>query len=223
MKLNIKREILPMVVFIILLALTIHFYPTLPDKMPSHFNSSGAADNYSAKLPFMLILWGIIIALYLLLTFIPLLDPFWRSIKSKYGLFLLFRDFVLLFFAYIFVLTIIGGKTGNMPVQALGIGFGMLCLFMGLWLPKLPRNFFFGIRTPWTLASDEVWKKSHTVGGWIFAAGGIILIILALLKVDAGISLVAVLVPTVLISGIIYPLAIYRKLQREGHLNGPEL
>jgi uncharacterized membrane protein len=223
MKWSLKRELLPLGILLVLLVLSIYIYPGLPDTVPSHFDSKGIANDYMAKLPFLLIFWGIVMGLYLLLTFIPLIDPFWKKIEPKYGLFLLFRDFAMLFFVFIFVIAMIGAKRGSMPVQAMGIGFGFLFIFLGNWLPKLPRNFFFGIRTPWTLASEEVWKKSHKIGGLLFVAAGIILIILALLKVDSGIALAVVLSPTVLVSGIIYPLVLYRKLQKEGRLNFPEL
>jgi uncharacterized membrane protein len=223
MKWNIKREILPMAVLLILLALSLYFYSQLPDTVPSHFGGSGAPNSYMGKLPFFLIFGGIVLGLYLLLTFIPLIDPFWKAIQPKYGLFLIFRDICMLFFAYIFVLVLIAAKRGSMPVEALNIGLGLMFIFIGNWLPKIPRNFFFGIRTPWTLASDIVWKKSHIVGGWLFVAAGIILIFLALVGVNSPLTLIILLIPLVLISAVIYPLIIYRRLQKEGKLAEPEL
>ncbi len=223
MKLSLKRELLPLLVLVILLALSLYFYPGSPQTVPSHFGPQGQPNGYMSKLPFILIFWGITIMLYLLLTFIPLIDPFWKKIRPKYNLFLLFRDFCMLFMLFIFVLAIIGAKTGKFPVQAMNIGMGLLFIFLGNWLPKLPRNFFFGIRTPWTLASEVVWKKSHIVGGWLFAAAGIILVILALVGINNPIMLFVVLIPAMLISAIIYPLILYRKLQKEGKLDQPEL
>lgn len=223
MRLSIKHEIVPFGILIVLLALSFYFYPGLPDSVPSHFNLHGVPDGYSSKLDFMLIFGGIFIGLYLLLTFIPLIDPFWKKIESRYGTLLLLRDFAMIFMLFIFVISIIGAKRGSLPVQVMNIGVGFLFIFLGNWLPKLPRNFFFGIRTPWTLASDEVWRKSHIVGGWLFVAGGILLIVCALIGISPAVSLIAILSPIVLVSAIIYPLFLYRKLQKENRLERPEL
>jgi uncharacterized membrane protein len=223
MKLSMKHEIVPIGILVVLLILSFYFYPGLPDKVASHFNMSGTPDGYSPKLQFMMIFWGICIGMYLILTFIPLIDPFWKKIESRYGTLLLLRDFAMLFMVFIFVVSIIGAKRGTLPVQVMNIGLGFLFIFLGNWLPKLPRNFFFGIRTPWTLASEEVWKKSHILGGWLFVAGGILLIIFAIIGISPMISLIAILAPIVLISAIIYPLFLYRKLQKENRLEGPEL
>ena len=223
MKLSMKHEIIPFGIMVVLVILSFYFYPGLPDTVPSHFNMHGAPDGYSPKLQFMMIFWGISIGLYLILTFIPLIDPFWKKIESRYGTLLLLRDFAMLFMVFIFVVSIIGAKRGTLPVQIMNFGLGFLFIFLGNWLPKLPRNFFFGIRTPWTLASEEVWKKSHILGGWLFVGGGILLIIIAIIGVSPMVSLIAILSPIVLISAIIYPLFLYRKLQKENRLEGPEL
>lgn len=223
MKLSMKHEIIPFGIMVVLLILSFYFYPGLPDKVPSHFNIHGSPDGYSPKLQFMMIFWGIFIGLYLMLTFIPLIDPFWKKIESRYDTLLLLRDFAMLFMVFIFIVSIIGAKRGTLPVRVMNIGFGFLFIFLGNWLPKLPRNFFFGIRTPWTLASEEVWKKSHILGGWLFVAGGILLIIFAIIGVSPLVSLIGILSPIVLISAIIYPLFLYRKLQKENRLEGPEL
>jgi len=223
MRWSIKREILPLGVMIALLVLSFYFYPGLPDTVASHFNSRGVPDGYMPKPQFFLLFGGLIAGLYLLLTFIPLIDPFWRKIQPRYGIFLMMRDLAMLFFLFMFVLAIVGARTGALPVQALNIGFGLLFVLLGNWLPKLPRNFFFGIRTPWTLASEEVWKKSHILGGWLFVAGGIALIILSLFGANPVIALTVTLTPVVLVGAIIYPFALYKKLQKEGRMSAPEL
>jgi len=223
MKWSIRREILPLCVLIALLVLSLYYYPGLPDTVASHFNAKGVPDGYMPKLQLMMLFIGLVIGIYLLLTFIPLIDPFWRKIEPRYGIFLIIRDLAMLFFLFMFVLAMIGAKTGVLPTQAMNIGFGLLFVLLGNWLPKLPRNFFFGIRTPWTLASQEVWRRSHILGGWLFVAGGILLIILALLGANPVIALCVSLGPVVLVAALIYPLALYKKLQKQGRVSAPEL
>jgi uncharacterized membrane protein len=101
----------------------------------------------------------------------------------------------------------------------------MLFLFfivLGNVMGKLERNFWLGIRTPWTLANHQVWEKTHRLGAWMFVAAGIIgLLSLLLVKVVPmavligvwiGLLTVAALVP------VVYSLVYYKQLERSGRL-----
>ncbi len=223
MKFVMKREIIPILVLIIFIDASIYFYKTLPEIIPSHFDIHGNPYSYMPKNYFMFIIFAILLGLYIILTFIPFIDPFWKKIQSKYSLLLLLRDFVLLFFLYFYIIALIAGKEGHLRTLHLGIGFGLLFALLGNYLPKLPRNFFFGIRTPWTLASETVWRKTHILGGWLFFLSGILIIILSYLKVNLGISILITLLPLLIISGFLYPFLLYKKLQREGNNKLPQL
>lgn len=217
---KIKRELFPLGIIILVCALSAIYYPGLPDLIPSHFNAKGIADSFSPKLDFMLIVVGMVLGIYLLLTFIPFIDPLWKRIQNKYHILLIFRDFALVFLLYIYILSIIAAKEGELRVHLLGIGLGLLFMFIGYYLPKLPRNWFFGIRVPWTLSSEIVWTKTHVLGGRLFMAAGLVIVVLSLLKVDLMIVLSATLIPTLLVVGLLYPLLLYRRLQKEGRLDG---
>lgn len=223
MKWRVKREILPFGIMALFIILSIYFYPDLPETIPSHFDINGMPDQFSPKLHLMLSLFGVTVGMYLLLTFIPLIDPFWKKIQKKYDVFLLFRDLVLLFLLFLYILSIISAKKGSLQVWVLGIGFGLLFILFGNYLPKLPRNWFFGIRVPWTLASEIVWRKTHILGGWLFVMGGILMVILSLLKIHLEVVFLVTLAPVVLISGFLYPFFLYRKIQLEEKTKGPEL
>ena len=82
------------------------------------------------------------------------------------------------------------------------IVLGLLFIILGNYMGKLRKNFFIGIRTPWTLASDEVWVRTHRLGGWLFVAGGLAIVITGVLAPSAympiimiGIIAVSALVP----------------------------
>ncbi len=91
-------------------------------------------------------------------------------------------------------------------------GTGLLVIFIGNYLSKVPKNFFLGIRTPWTLSSDEVWYKTHRLGSWTFVLSGLLALLGSLLDWPMGIMIagfmVAALIP------VIYSLIIYK--QSEG-------
>ncbi len=219
----LKREILPFIIIAMYIFLAVYFYPLLPEKVPSHFNSRGVPDQYSAKSHVIWLSLGLPLGLYLILTFIPFIDPFWRRIQKRYSIFLLLRDFMLLFFLFYFLLVIVSAKQGKLQTNVLGIGLGFLFILVGNYLPKLPRNFFFGVRSPWALASDIVWKKTHILCGWVFTLGGVLTIVLSLLKISLALALGVTLGPAVLFSGFLYPLLLYKKLEREEKLKSPQL
>lgn len=216
-----KREWLPLAILLMMGIAAVLVYPTLPDRVPTHFNASGQPDDYSSRMGFMAWTIGLGFILYLVLTFIPLLDPLWKKIEHRYETFLIFRNITLVFIAVIFALAVRAAQTGTFSTQGLGIGVGVMFIMLGNYMPRLPRNFFFGIRTPWTLASEEVWRRSHRVGGYLFVAGGVVMVLLALLKVDMTYSMFGVLLPLVAISGFIYPYFLFKKLQRESTEDNP--
>jgi len=223
MKWKLKREILPLMAIILVGILSFIFYPTLPETIPSHFNKDGLPDRFAPKSQILLIYVAFIIFLYLLLTFLPMIDPFWKKIQKKYSLFLLFRDFVLLFFLFFYIIILFSAKADKLQTNLFGAGLGFLFVLIGNYLPKLPRNFFFGVRTPWALASEVVWRKTHILSGWAFVLGGILAVVLSLLKIKITLALFAVFFPLLILTGFIYPFYLYRKLQKEGKIENPEL
>jgi uncharacterized membrane protein len=216
MKWSLKREIFPFTVLLIMACVSIYYYPSLPDKVPIHFDVKGNINGWAEKNTFFVTQFGLMLGLYFLITFIPFIDPFRKKIESKYGLLLLFRDIIIGFFGFIFGIGILAAFEGSSRQDLLGVGFGLLLFLIGNYLPKLPRNRFFGIRTPWTLSSEAVWRKTHIVGGWLFAATGLATIILSLLKVSM-IIILFLLLPVILVS-CLYPLYLFKKLQRTNEL-----
>jgi len=214
-KWNWRRDIIPIGLIVVAIGLAIYYYPRLPATIPVHYNVEGIPDRYAGKLQGMLIFLILLPALYLLLTFVPFVDPFKRRALRRYKVFLVIRDICLVFFFYIYVLTLISAAAGRLHTTAIQVGIGLLFVLLGNYLPKLPRNFFFGIRCPWTIASEVVWRRTHILGGWLFVIGGLLLILLSLLKVPFTILLPMILGPIILVSAIIYPLLLYRKLEEQ--------
>jgi uncharacterized membrane protein len=219
MKWTLRQEIVPLCVLALFGILTATYYPALPENIPTHFNMEGKPDQYQEKLTAVSLIFGLLVALYALLTFLPRIDPFWKRIQPKYNLLLLLRDFVLMLMVFVYVLTLVASREGKLRLDLMGIGLGFFFVLMGNYLPRLPRNWFFGIRVPWTLSSEVVWRRTHIVGGRWFVGAGFVMIILSLLKVNQPVALGIPLLPTVIYTGFIYPFFLYRKLQREGKLN----
>lgn len=215
MKWRLKRDIFALCMIAAICIMTIYFSSILPEIVPSHFNAEGTADRWAPKSTVLLLGLGVPVVLYLLLTFIPFIDPFWRRIQPKYDIFLLFRDMAMAFFVYFALVEYVSASEGRFQTSMFGAGFGILFIVLGNYLPKLPRNFFFGIRSPWTLASETVWKRTHILSGWLFVVAGVLITLLSFTSLPLHILLLVVLLPVVLYCGIIYPYFLYRKLQRD--------
>jgi uncharacterized membrane protein len=154
----------------------------LPDPVPSHWNAAGEIDGYTSKF------WGIfltpIVTIVLLGLFlvIPHIDPLKANIAKFIGF---FNAFILVFVAYmlyVHALTLFAalGVPFNMTVMLIPV-VGLLFIGVGYMLSKAKRNFFIGIRTPWTLSSETVWDETHKLGSKLFMLGGAVTILSAFL------------------------------------------
>ncbi len=151
-------------------------YAQMPDQMASHWGTNDQVDGYMGKF------WGVfmmpLVSLGLLALFlvIPNLDPLKENIAEFREAFNLFILIIMFFFIYIWALTIfwnLGFTSFNMSVAILP-AMGLLFLFIGFMLRKAKRNWFIGIRTPWTLSSDAVWDEIHRLGAILFIVSGIL-------------------------------------------------
>lgn len=223
MRWNPKHDVIAFLSIAASVALTWYAYASLPDRVPSHFSLDGTADAYASK---DFLLWmgiGLQLLVYVLLTFLTRIDPFWRTLRKRNSVILVFRDITMIFMLFMFIAAFLSARTGRLDMKLFGVGLGLLFVLMGNYLPRLPRNTFVGIRVPWTIASDVVWKRTHIVGGWLFVAGGALICALSLSGLPMHIVLLAVLLPVFVIGCIIYPCTLYHKLQREGGSSTPDI
>jgi uncharacterized membrane protein len=92
--------------------------------------------------------------------------------------------------------------------------FFALFVVMGNVIGKVQRNFWMGIRTPWTLASEAVWNRTHRVAAWLWVAAGLIGVFLVLVGVPYWVALVILLVAT--LYPALYSLVLYKTLEKQG-------
>ena len=188
-------------------------YPFLPPMVPSHFDASGQVNGYLPKLVNAILLPGISIVLFLILRFIMQIGPnlgYRNQRRANMQVVNLILVGILLFMLVIQLLTTayaLGAQVNISLVVSLAVS--ALFLFLGNYLGKLRRNFWAGIRTPWTLASDVVWERTHRLGGWLFVLVGFIGLITSFfppLRLIIGllVPLVVVIIILVLYSYIAY-------------------
>ena len=205
------------VLFLVLLpfALSIYYYQQMPEKMVVHWNISGQANGYMSKF------WGIFLAPFIisgmavLFMVIPKIDPLKSNVKEFIGYYHGFVILILLFMLsvhYYVILWNLGIFISSMFVFPLGIG--ILFFYLGILLEKCKRNWFIGIRTPWTLSSDIVWNKTHKIGGKLFKIAAIISLF-GLLVPDYAFFLVLIPIISVSIFTVFYSYMEYQKLPKK--------
>ena len=146
----------------------------LPEQMASHWNINDQVDGYMSKFWGVFMMPLITLGMFLLFLIIPSINPLKANIAKFRGVFNLFITFIMGFMIYIHALTLAWnlGYTGFKMSTSMLPALGLLFIFIGFMLRKAKRNFFIGIRTPWTLSSDYVWDKTHQLGAVLFMTSG---------------------------------------------------
>ena len=156
----------------------IYFYPQMPEKMASHWNIKGEVDGYLSKFWGLFLMPIILIGVVLLYLIVPKIDPLKENIEKFRKYFDGFIVLLLLFLFYLYVLTIFWNLGLKFDIgQAIIPALAILFYYCGILLEKAKRNWFIGIRTPWTLSNDMVWEKTHKIGGKLFKIVGIVAIL----------------------------------------------
>jgi uncharacterized membrane protein len=208
-----KYLIISIILILISFGLAIGFYNSMPDEMAGHWNAQGEVDGNISKFWGLFLMPIISIIILFLFLIIPLIDPLKRNVDSFKNYYYMFVAFLLFFFLYIYLLTLLWnfGYIFNMTVGMM-LALSALFYFLGFILSKSKRNWFMGIRTPWTLSSDEVWEKTHKLGSLLFKLTSLIIII-GLFFQNYIIWFVLVPIVIVLIVLVSYSYIIYKKLQ----------
>lgn len=187
-------------------------YSSLPDPMPTHWNAAGQVNGWMPKF------WGayftplLMAGMWLVFLVLPKISPRGFEMEPFLRAWGILKVTILALAAYIGFLALSAARHGGeLPQTPIFVALGILFAVMGNLLGKVTRNFFVGIRTPWTLASEEVWYRTHRLAGKLFVAAGLFIAAAALLgfrlwPLVAG-AVVASIVP------VVYSYVIYRKLE----------
>lgn len=207
-----KSEIIPILTVIAGIIFGIYFYFTLPDVVASHWNFKGEVDGYSSKL-FTVVFFPIMfIGLYLMFYFLPYFDPKKERYQEFKNIYHIFKTIILFFLLSIFIIVGLTNLGYNINIgKIIPALIGILFIIIGKYMEKIKPNWFLGIRTPWTLSSETVWKKTHRFGSWVFIALGIILLLTPLFPEKISFTIFIISTMTLILSLFIYSLIIYTK------------
>jgi uncharacterized membrane protein len=171
-------ELIPLVLVLVTFIIAWYAYPMLPPKIPIHWNAAGQPNGYSDRSGVFLTPI-IFLAVMILFFILPLMEVFRNNMLEMYNYYYAFKIIFSAFFLVLFIATLLPNFGYNINVASIIVSMiGVLFIGLGIILPKIKRNFMFGIRTGWTLSSDYVWEKTHKLGGILFTIAGIIILIL---------------------------------------------
>ncbi|NNF36971.1 MAG: DUF1648 domain-containing protein [Saprospiraceae bacterium] len=179
MKLRIKKELSSILIVAIPFIYLAFIWKDLPDSVPVHWNLKGEIDRYGSKNELWILPIVLPLLTYLIFLLVPFIDPKKQieSMGSKYHQLKLFLVlFMSLLCVYLIYATSIESMVGT---KLLFLGIGALISIVGIYMPYIKPNYFIGVRTPWTLENNEVWKATHKLTGHIWVITGVLLALIA--------------------------------------------
>jgi uncharacterized membrane protein len=210
---NIKRDLYAIIILLLGLGVVVWAYPQLPEQIPSHWNMKGEVDGYTAKPLGAFINLLIATAVYLGFYFLAKIDPLKDNYQRFNGDYLLIRDIMITFFVILNTMPVLFvlGYIEDVS-RSIFILFSVLMIFMGNYMPTFKRNWFLGIKTPWTVSSEEVWNRTHRVGGKLFMVGGLLGLIEAIFMDSTYLFLVGVIGAS--LGSTVYSYFLYKKIDK---------
>jgi uncharacterized membrane protein len=212
-----KRWLGPLVL-LVMAAVAVALYPLLPQQIPTHWGLSGEPDGWTSKWPGAFLFVGLAAGIWLLLLLLRRIDPRRRHYAEFEPTFWLILNVLVLFLALLQGVAF-GAALGwpvDMPRIVL-LAIGLMFVALGNYLPRVRSNWWVGVRTPWTLESERVWRATHRLAGRTFVAGGLMIMVAAILA-DALRPWVAL--AGLLLGGIVpvvYSYIVWRREKRAGN------
>jgi uncharacterized membrane protein len=213
-----RSYVISIVILVIQLAIVLWLGYSLPEdtQLPIHWNIHNQIDNFAPRNTAIIPFWLFNLGLFLLMMFSSKLSPVVKQNKERYDVMIPTMTLGLVFFFALFHIYIL--LLGHYPQwqehsSGIYVLIGLLFVFLGNILPKVPRNYIAGIKTPWTFNSDVIWRKTSRLGGYCFFLLGLLMLIKGVLHTNAVLLnwlLVIMLAVSVLIP-MIYAFYLYKR------------
>ena len=199
-----KINILISIILLATIAVILVLYPSIPDIIPVHWGVNGQIDGTGTKY-MLFVFWGIAAAVNFLMLFAKKIDPKGDSYDRFPNVVNIVRIFITVLLCGLSLLTVgfaFDPQFADMNTIMFMV-MGVMFILLGNYMPKVKHNYTFGIKTMWTIASEDVWNKTHRMAGPLWVAGGVVILAMAFIKnsmvanVMIVVILAEVLVPTV--------------------------
>lgn len=163
------KTIIPAIIIFVSFLTALCFYPRMPQVLVSHWGINGQPNGYSSKDFGLFFMPVFSILLYTIFLFLPKFDPYKKNFEEFRNYYETFVVLVFCFLFYIYYLTIVWNLGYQFEmIRFLSPALALIFAYAGFLMSKTKRNWFVGIRTPWTITSKSVWTKTHKLGSKLF-------------------------------------------------------
>ncbi len=169
-----KGNLIMMLTIAIMLVVALVLYPSLPEELPRQWGLSGEVNSTWHKFYAVLVMPVVALFIQVGTYIIPKIDPRRESYEKFGGFYMRFRVTLVVFMLGVHIVTLTQYDNPDAVIRLIFFGIGALLAVLGNELGRVRQTWFFGIRTPWTLADERVWKKTHRIGGRWFVAVGVL-------------------------------------------------
>jgi uncharacterized membrane protein len=170
-----KSKLAVLAIIFISFAIGFWAYPQMPDMVASHWGSGGEVNDYMPKFWGVFLMPIVSLAMFFLFIFIPKIDPLKANVEKFKNYYNAFIVSIIFFLFYIYLLTIAWNLEYRFNMTYLMLpALSALFYASGVLIENTKRNWFIGIKTPWTVSNDVVWDKTHKLGGKFFKAAALL-------------------------------------------------
>jgi len=199
------------------LAGTLVAYPQLPSIIPMHWDAHGHVNGWGPKWSLFLLGPGLMTLMVGIFAAIPWMSPKKFEVESFRATYLYLMVVIVFLEAYVQLLVLLAAFGVGIDIsRAIVGGICLMITLMGNVMGRIRRNFFIGIRTPWTLASEQVWNATHRFGATTFFAGGIVGLFFVIFNAPFWLPMTAIMAAS--LAPVVYSLVLYKQLERRGEL-----
>lgn len=190
---------------------TLGLLPFLPEKVIMHWNINMEPDGFGSRYSFLYFAL-LPVGLYILFRYLPKIDPKKESYQIHHKAYQLIQLAIILFLIGILVSSELISLGIPLSIKmSLHVLFGILFLIMGNVMGQVRSNYFLGFRTPWTLASERVWRKIHRLIGFGLVLVGMLFFALMFFSQPWALLFPLIIMFLVFVGGFIYSYLEYKK------------
>ena len=199
-------------------AFSVWAYPRLPEVVTTHWNFRGEPNGTSSRLVAAGLLPLFLAVLPLIFRALPKIDPKGENYAKFTDAYWLIANSVILFLAGVHVVVLLNALGTPVDINlVIGLGVGLLLMVMGNYLGKVQPNWFMGVRTPWTLASEFVWRKTNRTAGWLFVLAGLIVAVAAFIPSLPTVTIMGVVIALAALIPVVQSYVLWKREQGSAH------
>lgn len=203
-------------ILLVSLAVTLFYYPRVPDIIPTHWGISGRIDATGPKY-MLFVFWGLALFVNVIMLFAEKIEPKKGSYAKFPKVFNILRVFITALLCGLELLTIAFAFNPDFADMnsIMYITMGFMFVLLGNYMPKVKHNYTFGIKVPWTLASENVWNKTHRMAGPLWIMGGIVMMGGVFMPPEIAFVIMFAIILLLVIAPMVYSYIEFRKEKGE--------